>query len=291
LAEVQTKKDLMLHDCSWEEIAAAFERARAKQPTLTELLDFYERVLKAQYGAEAHPKPTPTSEALLRERSSRGQPIVPREQFPVDLDSAGPLFLNLCRLAKDRGSSVRVAVQEIETAVRSRALDLDDLLRGTVAEEGYPFAIADQAGLDPELLHTLAEASVRPSVQASARSLAPFVDHDRWGRATCPVCGSAPGFAELRGQELAASRYLHCGFCGWAWSVRRLACPFCENTDHKRLQTLIVENYPQVKLEVCEICRRYLKLVDSKEFIGLVPEVEVLTTPHLDLAAMERGYH
>jgi hypothetical protein len=31
--------------------------------------------------------------------------------------------------------------------------------------------------------------------------------------------------------------------------------------------------------------------VDNKEFIGLIPEVEVLATPHLDLAAMERGYH
>jgi hypothetical protein len=39
------------------------------------------------------------------------------------------------------------------------------------------------------------------------------------------------------------------------------------------------------------VCHRYLKLVDSKEFLGLIPEVEVLLTPHLDVAAVERGCH
>jgi hypothetical protein len=81
-----------------------------------------------------------------------------------------------------------------------------DLLGGTVAEEGYPFAMADRWGLDPEILQTLAEASVRPSVQAVAQRLGLFVENDRWLRTVCPVCGSEPEFAELRGQELGASR-------------------------------------------------------------------------------------
>jgi len=281
----------MLTDRSWEEIAAAFEKARAKQPGLREVLEFYEQVLSAQHGAAPTPQPVAANGDLLRERGAKGQPLLPRDQFPVDLDSADSLFRRLCGLAKARGAAVRAAVEEIESALRIGALDLEDLLRGTVAEEGYAYAIADRLDLDPELLHTLAEASVLPSVQASARSLARFVDHERWRRGQCPVCGSEPRCAELRGQELAASRYLHCGFCGWAWPARRLGCPFCENADHTRLQTLIVENYAQVKLEVCELCRRYVKLVDNKEFIGLIPEVEVLATPHLDLAAMERGYH
>ena len=168
---------------------------------------------------------------------------------------------------------------------------MQDLLRDTVAEEGYPFAMANRWGLDPEILQTLAEASVRPSVQAVVQSLGSFVEYDRRLIAVCPVCGSVPEFAELRGQELGASRYLHCGFCGWAWPIRRLGCPFCDNKEHERLQTLIIENHLPCKLEVCEVCHPYLKLVDSKEFLSLIPEVEVLLTPHLDVAAVERGYH
>jgi len=281
----------MLKDSSWEEIAAVFEKARTRQPALSELLDFCEKLVREQHAVTVNLEPSSYDEALLRDRNGRGEPLLPREEFPIDLASAGALFRSLCRLAKERGGAVRAAAEEIELALGSGALDLQDLLRGTVAEGGYPFAVADQLSLDPELLNTLADASIRPGIQAWAKTIGSLVKNDRWLRAICPVCGSEAKFAELRGQELAASRYLHCGFCGWAWPTGRLGCPFCENKDHDRLQTLIIENHLQCKLEVCEVCRRYLKVVDNKEFIGLIPEVEVLATPHLDLVAMERGYH
>jgi len=281
----------MLKDHSWEDIAAAFEKARGRQADLSELLGFYERLLKEQHATTVNLEPFPSDEAHFRDRIGKGKSLLSREEFPLDLVSAGALFRSLCRLAKERGDSVRAGVEEIESALGSGTLHLQDLLRGAVSEEGYAFAIADQLALDPELLNTLAEASVRPGIQAWANTVGSFWDNDRWLKLTCPICGSEPKFAELRGQELAASRYLHCGFCGWAWPARRLGCPFCENKDHNRLQTLIIENHLPCKLEVCDVCRRYLKLVDNKEFIGLIPEVEVLATPHLDLAAMERGYH
>lgn len=281
----------MLKDHSWEDIAAAFEKARGRQADLSELLGFYERLLKEQHETTVNLEPFPSDEAHFRDRIGKGKSLLSREEFPLDLVSAGALFRSLCRLAKERGDSVRAGVEEIESALVSGTLHLQDLLHGAVSEEGYAFAIGDQLALDPELLNTLAEASIRPAIQAWVNTVGSFLDNDRWLKPICPVCGSEPKFAELRGQELAASRYLHCGFCGWAWPARRLGCPFCENKDHNRLQTLIIENHLQCKLEVCDVCRRYLKLVDNKEFIGLIPEVEVLASPHLDLAAMERGYH
>jgi FdhE protein len=281
----------MLKDRSWDEIAAAFEKAGRRQPALTEFLDFCEKLVKAQHAATVCAGSLVLSEARLRDRCARGEPLLPREEFPLDVASSEALFLNLCGLALERGPEVQAAAEEIRSAIGWKGMDLQDLLRGTVAEEGYSFALADRWSLDPELLQTLAEASVRPSVQAVAKTLGPFVEENRWLKAVCPVCGSEPKFAELRGQELAASRYLHCGFCGWAWPIRRLGCPFCDNKDHDRLQTLIIENHLACKLEVCDACHRYLKLVDNKEFLGLIPEVEVLLTPHLDVAAVDRGYH
>ena len=281
----------MLKDRSRDEIAAAFEKARRRQPTLDEFLHFCEKLVSAQHSAPVQAVPLGVDENKLRDRSARGEPLLPREEFPFDGASSDILFRNLCGLAKERGAGVRTAAEEIESAIAWKGMDVRELLRGTVAEEGYAFAVADRWNLDPELLQTLAEASVTPSVQAVANTLGSCVANDRWLRAVCPVCGSEPKFAELRGQELAASRYLHCGFCGWAWPIRRLGCPFCDNTDHERLQTLIIENHLACKLEVCEVCRRYLKVVDCKEFLGLIPELEVLLTPHLDVAAVERGYH
>jgi FdhE protein len=281
----------MLRDSSWDEIAGAFERARLRQPSLAEMLDFYEKLVREQHAVPVTLDPAALDESVLRDRIGRGEPLLPRREFPLDLPATEHLFRSVCRLAKERGPEVRAAAEQIESALDGGELDLQELLRGTVAEEGYAFAVADQRNLDPELLNTLAEASIRPSVQAVAKTLGSQVDMGRWVRTICPVCGSEPRFADLRGQELAASRYLHCGFCGWAWPARRLGCPFCDNTDHNRLQTLIIENHLSCKLEVCEACRRYLKLVDCKEFIGVIPEIEVLVTPHLDLAAMAREYH
>jgi FdhE protein len=281
----------MLRDWSWDEIGEAFERARRRHPGLAEMLDFYEKLVREQHAVAVILNPAAVDESLLRDRMGRGEPLLSRREFPLDLPATEQLFRTICRLAKERGPEVRAAAEEIESARNGGELDLQELLRGTVAEEGFAFGVADQRNLDPELLNTLAEASIRPNVQAVAKTLGSQVDLGRWVRTICPVCGSEPTFADLRGQELAASRYLHCGFCGWAWPVRRLGCPFCDNTDHNRLQTLIIENHLSCKLEVCEVCRRYLKLVDCKEFIGVIPEIEVLITPHLDLAAMGRDYH
>jgi FdhE protein len=281
----------MLQDHSRDEIALAFNKARKRQPALSELLDFSERLVQEQHGVTAEVDPAAFDDTALRGRAARGEPVLPRHEFRIDLDCARGLFRRLCRLAVERVAEAQVAAAEIESAVGLGKLDLADLLRGAAAEVGYAFAVADRLALDLELLYTLAMASIRPSVEAVAKRVGAFVDNIRWLRLVCPVCGAEPGYAELRGQELAASRYLHCGFCGWAWPVRRLACPFCDNKDHDRLQTLIIENHLSCKLEVCDVCRRYVKSVDNKEFIGVIPEVEVLITPHLDLAAMERGYH
>ena len=53
---------------------------------------------------------------------------------------------------------------------------------------------------------------------------------------------------------------------------------------------MLIEDDQRVKIEICQQCRRYIKVVDNKEFFGLIPFLEDLTTPHLDLLALERGY-
>ncbi len=104
------------------------------------------------------------------------------------------------------------------------------------------------------------------------------------------MCGSAPATSEHRGQETTAHRYLHCGLCGCRWRFRRGECPFCGNRDHQRLTLLYDEADKRCKLEVCHACRRALKLVDNKDFFGLIPWLEDLGSPHLELIAAERGF-
>ncbi len=279
---------LGVHDHSWEEIAEYLEGVRRRRPALGEVVDLQWRVLRAQHAA-ARELPAPVLDGgpeRLAERNRLGLPVLPRGEFTIHWPAAAALFDALLASLTESGGEARERALPIQRAVGTGDLDVVALLRGTVrgGAEGV------MGGLDPDRLRFLAGASIRPYAEALARAMGRWVDGERWRRPVCPVCGSPPKVAELRGAELAASRYLHCGFCGWAWAYRRSACPFCGNQDHTGLELLLVEDDPRCKIETCQRCRRYLKLVDNKEFFGLVPFLEDLTTPHLDMLAIERGY-
>lgn len=280
----------MLLDRPWEEVAAYLDRCRTRRPQLAELLAFQEAILLALYRNPASPDLSGTAGPWLAERNPGGQPVLERRGFVLDLPAAERLFWELGMLLKGRGAGVQEAVETIEAAVRSGLLQLGELLRGVLVQDGYAEKVGERQGWSADPFAFWAAAAVRPSGEACARSVGAWVDPDKWSRSVCPVCGSPPKFGELRGQELAATRYLHCGFCGWAWPYRRSGCPFCGNTDHRSLNLLLVEEDRRCNLEVCEACRRYLKVVDGKEFFDVIPSLEDLATPHLDVIALERGY-
>lgn len=107
-----------------------------------------------------------------------------------------------------------------------------------------------------------------------------------WPHGYCPVCGAWPAFAELCGVE--RSRYLRCARCGSAWRSQLLSCPYCGNTDHALLGSLVAE---RCVIETCERCRGYVKtftrLRPSAPEQGLVDD---LASVELDIAAKQRGY-
>lgn len=275
-------------DHSWGEIAEYLEGVLRRRPALGEVVDLQGRILRAQHAAALAiaARAVGGGSDRLSERNRQGLPVLPRGEFAIDVPAAAALFHALVAALSDAGAGAREHALPIQRALETGALDVQTLLRGGVrGEEG-----GAMAGLHPERLLFLAEASLRPHAEALGKALGRWVEGDRWHRPACPVCGSPPKIAELRGAELAASRYLHCGFCGWAWAYRRSGCPFCETADHRAMELLLIEDDPRVKIEGCKACRRYLKVADNKEFFGLIPWLEEITSPHLDLVALERGY-
>ena len=122
----------MLQDHAWDAIALAFDKARKRQPSLSELLDFSEKLVKEQHAATAHVAMPALDEGALRDRALRSQPVLPRQEFRIDLDCARGLFRRLCRLAQERGAEARVAAAEIESAVGGGPLHLG----GSLARRG-----------------------------------------------------------------------------------------------------------------------------------------------------------
>lgn len=280
----------MLRGRQWEDVVEALAAVRQRRPELEEFLTFSEQLLLAQHKVPVRVDTDSLDETVLRDRVRRREPLLRRWEFPLDLESGESLFRALNQLAKTRGGPTEVSANAIETALEEGRLHLPSLLTGALVEVGYAYATAHEHGLDPELLQTLAEWSLRPSLEACAEMLGERRKGVRWEEAICPICGSAPGFAELRGEDVTSLRFLYCSLCGFEWQFRRVGCTFCDCTDHKQLGTLFAEGDDRCFLEVCEQCHRYIKTVDNRTHFGLIPEVEAMAASPLDVVARERGY-
>jgi FdhE protein len=110
-----------------------------------------------------------------------------------------------------------------------------------------------------------------------------------WQRGYCPVCGAWPAMVEMRGIQ--RERWMRCGCCGSGWELPVLRCTFCDETDHKKLGSLLSEAEQHVRVETCATCRGYLKSVTTLSAMPFVTlATKDMSTVSFDLAARDRGY-
>ena len=111
-------------------------------------------------------------------------------------------------------------------------------------------------------------------------------DEEKWQRRYCPTCGSLPAMAQLAGEEPGRRRLLSCGCCGTRWHFRRTCCPYCER-DSQRLESVLIEGEPGLRIDHCAACGGYLKTYagDGEEYLFLAD----WSTLHLDVLASDRG--
>ncbi len=278
----------MLKAYGWEPLADALEAARERHPHLADLLRFYEAALRLVHATPVDLDLSRLMPSRLQMNLVQGEPMLGRDRFVVDLEATGRLFGELSALLAGRGPGPAAAVAAIRQAERDGRLDLEDLVHRAAAEPGGAEAVARELSLDPEVLTFLTRWSLWPSLEACAAGLEVWASAIGWDGNLCPLCGSGAGLAELRGDE--GVRYLHCSFCGWEWSFQRTGCPYCGTTDHRQLEMLYADQDRRAHLVVCHACKAFVKTVDNKEYRGLIPVIEDLASPHLDLVAAERGY-
>ena len=198
------------------------------------------------------------------------------------------------------GATVRVDVRRAGDLARrlagaaglvaAEAIDAGEMIRASIEHDDETFArMAARLGIAPDTVAVLAQLTAFPLLHACARLLG--ADASRaWQRGYCPVCGVWPSLSELRGID--RDRRLRCGCCGADWSFPVLRCAFCDEVDHRKLGSLLVEGEEQRRrVETCESCHGYLKSVTT---LGALPfrtlALEDLTTVPLDLAAQDRGF-
>jgi FdhE protein len=139
----------------------------------------------------------------------------------------------------------------------------------------------------------LARASAAPILEALpevASSLRPVQTDERH----CPRCGGLPQLAVFgeTGEPLVTSqRKLVCARCANEWVLSRMTCASCGEISGAKMPILSdVDQFPHLRIDACEMCRRYLITVDLRKDPRAVPLVDELAALPLDLAAAERGY-
>jgi FdhE protein len=275
---------------------------RQSHPELAQALDLHEQLARASLSSARPPQTQPF--AIPREhlaaRVREGVPLLHDQPVQIDLHFAADLFSRLVNAFQQREDPELAArLDGIVAAATGGVLDPQRLfVEAFVQHHDHLAEMAAQAQVDAELLATIAVQSVAPLLRAYADRLLPLLERlddgsaesAAWHHGYCPVCGGWPLLAELRGVELA--QYLRCAGCGSAWRWRRIRCAYCENDDFHTLQVLTIEAEQRFRISVCERCHGYLKVANSFD----PPPAELLALDdvaslHLDVAAIERGYH
>ena len=150
---------------------------------------------------------------------------------------------------------------------------------------------AEADGVAVELLKTVLRLTLFPVLSRLRIQQQAVLQQSRWQAGCCPVCGSAPLLAEFRGLE--QIRFLRCGLCAADWEFPRLQCPHCGNRDHRQLGYFHVEHeQDKFRAATCDVCHGYVKTASTLAALD-GPQLLVMdvATMHLDLAAIERGFH
>jgi len=276
----------------YKKMTDRLKQLRQEKSELEEILSFYAKVLAAQQEMQERISVTEPDlpEDTAKLKIEEGFPLVAREYFQVDKEISALLFQNLCQLSLKENPVLASAGKNLLEAMASERLDFDNLVDAIVQNETEIIkTAANDLDLAFPVLQALTKMSIQPSLFVTAAAAAGQTAMDTWRYGYCPICGGLPAMAALVGEE--GKREALCSFCGHFWQLPRLGCPFCDTDRQEVLRYFYGEGEDQYRVYVCEECRGYLKVLDTRK--GGDPRglaVDDVATAHLDLLAEEEGY-
>jgi FdhE protein len=215
-----------------------------------------------------------------------GPPLLAGATLVVHASSVRRLLKRLIRIASLDGTPNHASL--------SPALDADQdvltLFNASLCQNSDRVEdVAAARGADATGLQAVIALVPLPLLQACNRRWASSIPRS-WVEGYCPVCGSWPAFAEVRGIE--RSRLFRCGRCGGEWHARLLSCPYCDEGSHDALVSLVPEKgESQGTIDACRSCHGYVKTFTRLR--GCRPDavmLEDLASVHFDVAGLEQGY-
>ncbi len=263
------------------------EHYKSVSPYYNELLEVLEEVLilREEYRRNMKQNIFPVDENLVEKKIAGGLPLIDFSTGHFDLTEPRKYFLQLLEIA---GKRVPGEAGDLAQKIKDGAIDFSEMIHDYfcgVSADDFPVDSDDEQF---DVIELFMEESLRPALEGVAEQYADLISRSGWSEGYCPVCGREPKIGGIRKGE---RRFLFCNQCGFEWSFTHVKCPFCGNEEQKTLAYFAVEGEERYRVDVCNVCRRYIKMVDlssGEDEVNL--DVEDIATLHLDMLANEEGY-
>jgi FdhE protein len=271
------------------------EDYKATNPIYTDLLDILGEILiiREEYRKNMTRPIFSVEEKLIPGKMEGGLPLIDLVGQKYDLTRPKEYFYSLIAIAEKR---LPAEAHKFLDVIKDEQFDWETIIRASfnpVEEETLvrDLKTSDAHDEQLDLIDLFIEESLRPELEVIAEQYAAAVEASAWTEGYCPICGKEPKIGEIRESE-DGKRYLFCHQCGCKWHFHRIKCPFCGNEEQHSLAYFAVEGEERHRVDVCNKCRRYIKIVElpkSSEDVNL--DVEDIATLHLDMLAYEEGYN
>jgi len=288
------------------EILQNIEEYKNENPHYRELLEMLEEILilREEFRRKIDKDIFGIDQALIASKLAGGFPLIDFTAGKFDLSQPEAYFLSLLKIAERfHPEETRAVLQEMESgesdyesmvrdtfiAPPADSSDAADLSDSCELQTGESEEINDEnRGFD--LIGFFLEESLRPAMEMTAERYASTISRSGWTEGYCPVCGKDPKIGALKEEE--GRKFLFCNQCGTEWLFRRIKCPFCGNEEQKNLSYFTVNSDERYRVDVCDACKRYVKIVDLRNS-NKDPDLDIedIATLHLDMLANEEGYH
>jgi hypothetical protein len=278
---------------------AELKALRERQPELAEAIDLHVELLELQRRVQGR-VPLPSldlSADIVAMHEASARPLLKFEAVPLDVSDLRLVVRQTADVLR-RFGALDDADYQIVVAM-GRDMNILEVVRrwfrrsaghhamvGVGAGQALPEPGQGEAQTNAAIDQVLGLA-MRPFLGRCVEVVQQRAELSTWTHPHCPMCGGEPDFSVI---TPAAERHLLCGRCGLQWKFDPLACPYCRNTDRRRITSFATPD-GQYRVYGCDVCQRYLKAYDGRRASRPVMQIadSVATLP-LDAAAIQRGY-
>ncbi len=268
-------------------VKAKLDTLIERNPAYKEMCEFVGGLVLQTMGPGIDGASLDISPQIDDSKLAQGQPLLDRASLELDWTRVWDMAERLARVVDQRPAGAGTA--QVMTNLRAEARGGAGLLRAVLNSDYQALEqAAQEQGSQMQAVGLVMRLALRPQMLSAAEIARSKSDIKGWSFGHCPVCGSAPGLAEINSPD--GQRALHCALCETTWSYPRLQCPFCEKQEPGSISLIKAENEEGLQAELCAGCGQYIKTLDLRQQAGpVIMPLDDAATWHLDLLVQRQG--